>query len=150
MIGSLRQLSEEARELYLSNDIPVLHAAPTPLVFLREYVAKNRPVIIKNALGEWPALSKWNSKYLEDNLGSMLVSVTVTPNGYADAPVGDRFLLPEERVMPFNRFLDIWTGKEKPNGVFYIQKQNSNFTDEFSKLIADAGEIFCHQNHINF
>ena len=140
----LNQLSFEARELYLFPSITILDAPPSPLVFLRDYVSKNRPVIIKNALTKWEALSKWTSDYLDKSIGSLQVSVTVTPNGYADAPLGDRFLLPEERLMPFHRFLNIWNKKEKSNGVFYIQKQNSNFTDEFSQLIADAGKIiFC-------
>ena len=135
----LKDLSEEARDLYLPSNIPVLDAAPTPLAFLREYVSKNRPVIIKNALSEWSALSKWTSEYLYQSLASLEVSVAVTPNGYADAPLGDRFVLPEERIMPFDKFLKIWQRKEKSNGVFYIQKQNSNFTDEFGQLMADAG-----------
>jgi len=137
----LNQLSNEARELYLFPDITILDAAPSPLVFLRDYVSKNRPVIIKNALAGWKALSKWTSDYLDKSIGSVQVSVTVTPHGYADAPLGDRFLLPEERLMPFRKFLSIWERKEKSNGVFYIQKQNSNFTDEFSQLITDAD---CH------
>ena len=136
----LNQLSTEARELYLSPDITILDAAPSPLVFLRDYVSKNRPVIIKNALTDWKALTKWTNDYLDRSIGSVEVSVAVTPNGYADAPLGDRFVLPEERLMPFRKFLSIWERKEKSNGVFYIQKQNSNFTDEFSQLLADAGK----------
>lgn len=139
IVKGLEQLSKEARELYLSPEIPVLTSAPSPLVFMREFVSKNRPVIIKNALSKWRALTSWSSDYLRKRLGSLSVSVTVTPNGYADAPVGDRFLLPEERIMSFDKFINIWEKEEQANGVFYIQKQNSNFTDEFSQLVADAG-----------
>ena len=135
----LNQLSDEARELYLSPSITVLDSPPSPLVFYREYVSKNRPVIIKNALMKWEALAKWTDDYLDKSLGTLQVSVAVTPNGYADAPLGNRFLLPEERTMPFHSFLTIWNREEKSNGVFYVQKQNSNFTDEFSQLVADAG-----------
>jgi len=35
----------------------------------------------------------------------------VTPNGYADAVVGDRFVMPEERQMSFSSVLDIIEGK---------------------------------------
>ena len=62
----------------------------------------------------------------------------MTPNGYADAVYNDRFVMPEERVMTVGKFLDIIEGKVKANGIFYIQKQNSSFTDEFKDLIPDA------------
>ena len=64
--------------------------------------------------------------------------MAVTPNGYADAVFENRFVMPEERVMTFGSFLDIVEGKVKANGIFYIQKQNSSFTDEFKDLIPDA------------
>ena len=46
--------------------------------------------------------------------------------------------MPEERQMTFNWFLDILERKVKAAGVFYVQKQNSNFTDEFRDLMSDA------------
>lgn len=36
---------------------------PSSLQFVRDYVAKNVPVVIRNATLDWPAVSKWNSKY---------------------------------------------------------------------------------------
>ena len=65
--------------------------------------------------------------------------MTVTPNGYADAVTNGYFVLPEEKVMPMEQFLQ---SLEKPisNRVHYIQKQNSNLTEEFPELIADSAE----------
>lgn len=40
--------------------------------------------------------------------------MAVTPNGYADAVVGDRFVMPEERQMSFSSVLDIIEGKVRP------------------------------------
>ena len=77
---------------------------------------------------------------LRDAVGEKPVTVAVTPNGYADAVNKDRFVMPEERVMPFGRFLDILENREGQNGVFYVQKQNSNFTDEFVDLLKDTEE----------
>ena len=51
-------------ELYLNSEVPVLDEVPSPLEFYREWVAPNRPVIIKNAIKHWPALKKWNYDYL--------------------------------------------------------------------------------------
>lgn len=44
-------------------------------------------------------------------MGSKVISVAVTPNGYADAVNGDRFVMPEERHMTFSTVLDIIEGK---------------------------------------
>lgn len=44
-------------------------------------------------------------------MGSKFISVAVTPNGYADAVSGDRFVMPEERRMTFSSVLDIMVGQ---------------------------------------
>lgn len=71
-------------------------------------------------------------------MGSKAVSVAVTPNGYADAVYQDRFVMPEERHMPFSSFLDIVEKKVTSPGVFYVQKQCSNLTEEFPELLGDV------------
>lgn len=64
--------------------------------------------------------------------------MAVTPNGYADAVFQDRFVMPEERQMPFMDFLDIVEKKVTSPNVFYVQKQCSNLTEEFPELISDV------------
>ena len=50
--------------------------------------------------------------------------------------VKERFVMPEERNMNFGDFLDVIEDPEKdPGGIYYIQKQNSNLTEEFSELL---------------
>uniref|UniRef100_A0A8C4X0Z9 Bifunctional peptidase and (3S)-lysyl hydroxylase JMJD7 n=1 Tax=Eptatretus burgeri TaxID=7764 RepID=A0A8C4X0Z9_EPTBU len=136
--GALRALAVEARDLSLGNGVPHLTRPPSPLVFLRDWVSPNRPVVISDAISHWPALSRWTSSYFREVLGNKEVTVAVTPNGYADAVFEDHFVMPEERTMPFGRFLDIVEGKEKPHGVFYIQKQCSNLCGEFPEIAADV------------
>ncbi|XP_031573392.1 bifunctional peptidase and (3S)-lysyl hydroxylase Jmjd7-like [Actinia tenebrosa] len=136
--NAFQGLSTEARELYLSSEVPVLSAPPTSLQFYRQWVSPNIPVIIKNAINHWPALKLWNSDYFREKIGDKEVTVAVTPNGYADAVVGDRFVMAEDRSMKMKQFLDILDHKTEEKGIFYIQKQNSNFTEEFSEIICDA------------
>ena len=137
---AFESLSLESRELYLPSEVPRIEGPPSPLVFYREYVASNSPVLIENSFSHWPAVDKWSPSYLLEKIGKLEVTVAVTPNGYADGVVGDRFVMPEERTMKFAEFLDILEGRStKEGGIFYIQKQNSNFTDEFSELLSDAG-----------
>ncbi|XP_035827441.1 bifunctional peptidase and (3S)-lysyl hydroxylase Jmjd7 isoform X2 [Aplysia californica] len=120
--------------------IDSVDAPPDPLTFNRNWVAQNRPLIINNAFDHWPALNKWTDKYLRDKIGEVPVTVAVTPNGYADAINGNRFVMPEERKMSLSGFLDILSSpdKDRTNGVFYIQKQNSNLEDEFSSIMEDV------------
>lgn len=66
------------------------------------------------------------------------MSVAVTPNGYADAVHQGRFMMPEERKMRFGEFLDIVERKRAASGVFYVQKQCSNLTEEFPQLLKDV------------
>lgn len=40
-------------------------------------------------------------------MGSKVISVAVTPDGYADAVSGKHFVMPEERRMTFSSVLDI-------------------------------------------
>ena len=67
--------------------------------------------------------------------------MAVTPTGYADAMEGDLFLMPEERNIQFSRFLDIMQSPASASGVFYIQKQNSNLTEEFGEIIDDVEAV---------
>ncbi|XP_012558902.2 bifunctional peptidase and (3S)-lysyl hydroxylase Jmjd7 isoform X2 [Hydra vulgaris] len=82
----LLSLGNEAQELYLPRKIKLLEHPPSALVFLREYVMPNIPVVIKNGVKHWPAIKKWTDDYLVDILGNKSITVALTPNGYADAP----------------------------------------------------------------
>ncbi|XP_042599193.1 bifunctional peptidase and (3S)-lysyl hydroxylase JMJD7 isoform X2 [Cyprinus carpio] len=150
----LRNVPKEARELYLNDAVPYLDGPLSPLQFYRDWIGPNKPCVIRNAFSDWPALSKWNPTYLREKVGSTVISVAVTPNGYADAVNGDRFVMPEERQMTFSSLLDIVEGKVKCSGVFYVQKQCSNLTEELPELTGDVqthipwmSEALVHKDH---
>ncbi|XP_035207935.1 bifunctional peptidase and (3S)-lysyl hydroxylase Jmjd7-like [Stegodyphus dumicola] len=136
LLKCVADLSEEYNALH-SGEIATIESIPSSTEFLRRWVSHNIPVIIKNAVSHWPALRKWNASYLKSKLGGKPVTVSVTPNGYADAVFSDRFMLPEEKIMTFEEFLDIMENP-KSSEVCYIQKQNNSFLEEFSNLIDDA------------
>jgi len=46
---------------------------------------------------------------------------------------------PEERVMPMSEFLNALENSDQYPGVFYIQRQNSNLTEDFAELVPDVG-----------
>ena len=43
--------------------------------FHREYYALNRPVIIENAISDWPAITKWTPDYLREQCGTEQVEI---------------------------------------------------------------------------
>ncbi|RHY20582.1 hypothetical protein DYB25_000307 [Aphanomyces astaci] len=121
------QLSEDSKDFWTPRSIARI-PQPTPLEFYRNYVSKNIPVIITNAMDSWPAMAKWTNEYLVDTLGETQVTVDVTPFGYGDAVVRHSivhtwhplthpfqttvgtenvFVMPEERSMSFRDFLAI-------------------------------------------
>ena len=135
-------LSREARELYLESHISYIRV-PSPLVFYRDYVSRNKPVIIQGALDQWSALSKWNSsEYLRSQLRDTPVTIDITPDGYGDCvKLHKYFVTPLEEKMSFNTFMDIIEGKKIFNGIVYCQHQNSSFTTEFNQLNQDIHEL---------
>lgn len=70
-------------------------------------------------------------------VGSTEVSVAVTPDGYADAVRGDRFVMPAERRLPLSCVLDVLEGRAQHPGVLYVQKQCSNLPTELPQLLPD-------------
>jgi len=141
----LKTVSQEPFELYLTKSVPEIEDAPeSPLVFYRDWIGQNRPVIIRNGIKHWTALKKWqNNDYLIQKCDpDKIVKVAVTPNGYADAITDGKFVMPYEESMTFKDFIDIIENPEKKqNAIHYIQRQNSNLTDEMFELLQDIEEL---------
>lgn len=79
----LLSLPNEAGELYLPNQVPRLSTPPSPIVFLREYVMPNLPVVIEDGVKHWPALNKWSKDYLRNKLGMfMFMFMFLSKNSY--------------------------------------------------------------------
>ncbi|XP_054543269.1 bifunctional peptidase and (3S)-lysyl hydroxylase JMJD7 isoform X2 [Pan troglodytes] len=135
--SELREFPAASRELCVPLAVPYLDKPPTPLHFYRDWVCPNRPCIIRNALQHWLALQKWSLPYFRATVGSTEVSVAVTPDGYADAVRGDRFMMPAERRLPLSFVLDVLEGRAQHPGVLYVQKQCSNLPTELPQLLPD-------------
>jgi hypothetical protein len=66
-----------------------------PLAFARNYVARNKPVIVTGgAIDAWPALAHWSEQYIiqqaervVQGAGPPLITVALTPHGRADSVV---------------------------------------------------------------
>lgn len=76
--GALVELLKTYHELN-SDCVERLSEPPSPEEFLH-IIRRNRPVIISNALGHWPAVERWNSDYLKEKIKGN-ITVAQTPHG---------------------------------------------------------------------
>ncbi|XP_022730777.1 jmjC domain-containing protein 7 isoform X1 [Durio zibethinus] len=140
----VESLWEEVREVSLGNSVDRLHSRPTPIQFLRDFVSQNKPCIISNAISHWPGLSLWPApSYLSTALSSSLVSLHLTPDGYADALVPHPlhpslcFVSAHVQPTPFPQALNLIC--QPPNHlVAYLQQQNDCFRTEYRELESDC------------
>mmetsp|Transcript_34506 Transcript_34506/g.83456 ORF Transcript_34506/g.83456 Transcript_34506/m.83456 type:complete len:355 (-) Transcript_34506:57-1121(-) len=160
MSDALETLRDNIRSLVLggTKDVPRVSAKSlTAIKFHREYVGKNAPVIITDALEHWGALGLWddentkgdigeqniknyqkrNLAYLSAKLKGQKISVDFTPDGRGDSvdEQGKYFVIPHKEEMEFASFAKLMTNPNHKQ-VAYCQHQNSNFTTEF-KTISD-------------
>ncbi|KAJ1992937.1 hypothetical protein H4R33_000813 [Dimargaris cristalligena] len=147
--AALRDLVTEAQELNVGA-VTELDQVPTPLEFMR-YVAQNRPFVVRGGARHWPARTQWSNDHLRSIMGDQLVTVAITPNGYADALVDGRFFVePFQKQMPFGEVVDILEQKQAQRQLtdstarpppkhylayhYYIQSQNGNIEGDYQRL----------------
>jgi len=142
----LDQLRTDVQCFCLSGDsVTELEERPeSPLSFYRDFVSPNRPVIVRGGCRHWRASQEWrDDAYFRAKCGRHKVTVTLTPDGYADAiKHGKLFVMPHEVKMTVDQLLDE-LGNPRDDRVAYYQMQNSNLTDldEWSVLLDDVEEL---------
>ncbi len=144
------ELSENYRSFIHSQECPVLdfeedfngNMEEFQFYFLQHHVSQNKPVIIRNMINHWPALSKWkDNTYLLERLQDKQVNCTITPNGRADCVTYDPstkeklFVKPFETQIAFSDLQQIWstqhsTPTSQPEAIYYLQEQNGNFCNQ--------------------
>ncbi|KZV76076.1 Clavaminate synthase-like protein [Peniophora sp. CONT] len=128
--AALRWLSAEYHDMNGSHFV-TLDSPPSPVEFAR-LVQISRPVLINDHTV--PGTDQWSNDYLSRTMGDRLVSVAVTPDGYADAvtrgPDG-RLYFVEPHVQPMTirslltRLADN-TDLSAQREALYLQSQNGN------------------------
>jgi jumonji domain-containing protein 7 len=136
IMEAMIHMSQESKHLWVPEEIDVIFEI-SPIDFLRKYVSRNVPCVIKGGCKNWPALNKWTDEYLCSITNK--VTVAVTPDGFADAVVQNRFVLPYEQKMTMKEFFnDLYNDKSR---VYYIQKQCSSLNLEFPSLVKDCPKL---------
>ncbi|ESK96003.1 jmjc domain-containing protein 7 [Moniliophthora roreri MCA 2997] len=134
---SLRWLSEEYHDLNGSS-FDTLDEPPSALEFSR-IVHVSRPVLIKAF--RTPASERWTNEYLIDKMGSSQISISVTPNGRADAiapGLDGKLYFAEPYVQQMSMSSLLSKLSENPDELkgqtetYYLQSQNGNiYTSQF-------------------
>ncbi len=137
---------------------------PEKSEFLREYLLRSRPVVIENAVDEWPAMQKWTMEFLHKELGSKEVHLKLTPDGVFEGvenaalwsenhedwiPEAVRSQLeypdlvvvrPATAEMKFSSFLDFISSG---NRTYSAYLEYSSITQYMPMLVADIAELQC-------
>jgi len=124
-------LADNTRQLWCF-EIPHVDADVNPAKFFRDFIAPNRPCILK---------ADENCRYeriqsmenIEKKCGQHEVSVNITPNGLADAVVNGVFVKPLEKRMTFSEFLVTMRAK-RDKEVVYISAQDDSLRKEFPDM----------------
>ena len=78
MDTAMEELISTYHELNGSH-VDELAELPTPLEFM-QYVRRGRPLVIRGAVSEWPAM-QWTTEYLETKMRGSRVQIAMTPSG---------------------------------------------------------------------
>jgi hypothetical protein len=111
--------------------------------FLNQHYALSRPVVLENAVGDWPACKKWSPRYLREKIGDRIVEYQGNRTSDPDFELNkDR----HKRRSSFAEFMDlIATGNGNEH---YITAYNSAVNqDALACLGDDLGKLDQYLRH---
>ena len=97
--------------------------------FLDNYYALNRPVVMTDAMDDWPAMTRWTAEELKRRFGDQVVSVQANRDNDANYELNSAKLRSE---MTFGEFIDITENIGETNN-YYITANNSETNREALK-----------------
>lgn len=106
---------------------------PSKEEFYDKSCALTQPIVVKEAVKEWDAVSSWNVEFMRNRFGHLLVKVNWSTDCVFRGDPETGFSNYEE--MRFDRFLDLTTGKLKATRRYYLT--TFPFKGEFSTLLKD-------------
>ncbi|KAJ3304881.1 hypothetical protein HDV03_002263 [Kappamyces sp. JEL0829] len=142
-----RSLNENSVGLWLSREVAETREALEPLCFLRDYVARNTPLVVRGGCSHWPAIEKWRHRDYLLAACPGEITVALTLDGRADAVhESGSFVLPLERRMKLQEFYRLLDRANQHSSqqtpIPYIQRQNSSLTEELPSLCGDVSPPF--------
>jgi len=72
-------------DMFKKQELPIAKCdkieMPSKNEFFHDFLKISKPVIIKNAINDWPALKKWSNHFLKSQYGMQKVHIKLTPQG---------------------------------------------------------------------
>lgn len=104
-------------------------AAPTAAAFEAEFVRASRPVILRGAIGDWPAMRKWSLEYFKREFGDRELPIIREKNGsHYDAQRGLHY----ERIR-LGAYCDLLAAGE-PRGLYLSVRVHEALPELFGDI----------------
>jgi Cupin-like domain len=131
VLNDLASLTEPVRT------IPVRRAL-RPDDFLREYYARNRPVLIDGLLDDWPARHRWSPAYFASVCGDMMVEVM---DGREGECAREQYVNGRVHTMRLGAYVDMVLSAGSTNQFYLVGTNDFLQRPEASCLWQDVGVI---------
>lgn len=113
--------------------------ALAPEIFLRDYYANQRPVVISGLVDHWPALSLWNADYLERKVGRDTgVEAQKGRSSRKDFEI-DKLRL--RQTVPFSEIADALRSPLPSNDLYVTANNGAGNRAVFDRIWTDFGPI---------
>jgi lysine-specific demethylase 8 len=109
---------------------------PTLGEFRTRYVDRERPVVLRGAIREWPLFRTWTPEYLKSVLGARPVKVARSPDGgeYFDPETGVDYV--RDFILPFDQFVDRVFAKDSTEKLYLLQASLTEFPELAGEVVA--------------
>lgn len=106
--------------------------------FLERFYSASRPVVMRGAIADWPALDKWTPDYLKQRVGSAEIEVQ---GGRTGAPDFELHKDNHKRSMAFDRFIDHIVETPSGNDLYLTAYNSAANRNALAVLDSDMGRI---------
>ncbi|MES2497618.1 MAG: cupin-like domain-containing protein [Pseudomonadota bacterium] len=111
----------------------------SPDVFLRDYYANQRPVVIGGLVDHWPALSLWSADYLEAKVGRD--TLVEAQKGRASRKDFETAKLDLRRTVPFGEIAAALRSPVPSNDLYVTANNGANNRAAFDPIWRDFGPV---------
>lgn len=137
-LESLLKIQNQLSSLSSQSEIVERRSSLSREEFLEEFYAKNRSVILTDALKNWKALRLWSPEYLKQNYGQALVEIQANRN---DDPNYEINVEKHRKTVRLRDYVD-WVVRGGESNDYYMVANNGNLDREEMKGLLDDIEIF--------
>lgn len=112
--------------------------APTFEKFVEDYISKNRPVIIVNAMEDWVPFEKWSLDYFREVHGDVTVNIQDGRETNSHYEQNQKYL---RKDVLFSAFLDRLKATESSNDFYMTAGNMSGHKESLPQIFADAENV---------